>query len=145
MREANFSKHRARPATLIQARELRRDSAPAEKLLWQRLGNRQLNGLKFWRQVPIGRYVADFVNAQSKLVIELDGQSHLGKEVYDNERELTIASAGYRVVRFLNAEIFCNIEDVLSRISAECDAAYHFATSPHPGPLPGGEREESKC
>ena len=62
---------------LSRARALRRESTPAERKLWQKLRNHQLNGLKFRRQVPLGRYIADFYCATAQLVIELDGISHI--------------------------------------------------------------------
>src|SRR5262245_31974636 len=122
MPRSTDSSHRFRPATLAQARVLRDDQAPAEEQLWERLRNRQLNGLKFRRQVPIGRYVADFVCREQKLVIELDGDTHVGNEERDCLREVDIAAAGYRVVRFVNAEVYRDVDDVLIRIASECRA-----------------------
>jgi very-short-patch-repair endonuclease len=58
------------------AQKLRKNITPPEVILWCRLRNRQLNGAKFRRQHPIGRYVVDFYCHQNKLVIELDGPTH---------------------------------------------------------------------
>ncbi len=59
-----------------QTKELRQRSTEAEKLLWRYLRAKQLQGLKFRRQQPIGRYVVDFVCFSKKVVIELDGGQH---------------------------------------------------------------------
>ena len=95
------------------ARELRRNSTPAEKLLWSELRNRRLNGAKFLRQHPLiyeedrGRlhfFIADFYCSQHKLVIELDGKIHELQKDYDKERDLIISRMGLNIVRFKNEE-----------------------------------------
>jgi len=95
------------------ARELRKNSTPAEKLLWKELRNRQLSNLKFYRQHPLiyeedrGRlhfFIADFYCAEHKLVIELDGKIHEKQRNYDRERDLIIEKLGLSVVRFKNKE-----------------------------------------
>src|SRR5438034_2400561 len=58
------------------ARRLRKNQTDAERILWLRLRDRRLNGLKFRRQVPIGRYVVDFFCADAHLVVEVDGGQH---------------------------------------------------------------------
>jgi len=65
------------------ARQLRRNQTDAEKLLWMSLRNRQINDLKFRRQVPLGRFIVDFVCFENKLIIELDGGQHADAEEYD--------------------------------------------------------------
>lgn len=62
--------------TVGQARKLRRDTTEAEKLLWKHLRNRNLAGLKFRRQHPVGRYVTDFCCEEEKLIVDLDGGQH---------------------------------------------------------------------
>jgi very-short-patch-repair endonuclease len=59
-----------------QARELRQELTPAEKVLWQALRDKQLAGFKFRRQHPIDRFIADFYCAACKLIVELDGGIH---------------------------------------------------------------------
>src|SRR5262245_5940120 len=58
------------------ARRLRRNQTDAERVLWFRLRDRRLAGLKFKRQVPIDRFVVDFVCKDERLIIELDGGQH---------------------------------------------------------------------
>ncbi|HEV7784341.1 MAG TPA: endonuclease domain-containing protein [Thermoanaerobaculia bacterium] len=60
------------------ARTLRKSATPAEKVLWERLRDRQLVNLKFLRQVPIGPFVADFCCRDRRLIVELDGEVHDG-------------------------------------------------------------------
>lgn len=57
-------------------RELRRTSTKAEKILWEHLRDKRMNGLKFRRQPPLDKYIADFYCHEKKLVIELDGSVH---------------------------------------------------------------------
>jgi len=109
----------------------------AEARLWRHLRDRQLAGLKFVRQEPIGRYYADFVCRERHLIIELDGSQH-ADSAHDKIRDTQLARLGYRVLRVWNNEVFLNIEGVLMTVRAELDDA------PHPNPLPAsGEREHA--
>jgi len=109
----------ADPCTLQNARELRRQSTKAEKILWSLLRNRQLKGKKFRRQHAIARYVADFYCHECKLIVELDGHHHAGEEgrEYDELRTKVLAEMGITVIRFWNDEIIKSSEKVLRKIS----------------------------
>ena len=74
--------------------------------------------MKFKRQYPIGNYIVDFVCIEKKLIIEIDGGQHNEKDniKYDNIRTQYLESAGYKVIRFWNNDVFENIEGVLSEI-----------------------------
>ena len=104
------------------ARNLRKESTAQEKIIWNLIRNRQLNGLKFVRQYPIGRYIADFACRQKKIVIELDGGQHNELEAikYDKERTDYIVSQGYRVIRFWNNDIDSNLEGVYEKLLEFC-------------------------
>ena len=91
-----------------------------EAKLWARIRNRQLAGLKFRRQQVIGPYIADFVCASEKVVVELDGVSHELAEAYDAERTEFLASIGYRVLRFTNEQVRSHIDAVLAEIAKSC-------------------------
>src|SRR6266478_6495420 len=54
-------------------RSLRQNMTEAEWRLWQILRSHQIRGHKFRRQVPIGRYIADFVCHEARLIVEVDG------------------------------------------------------------------------
>lgn len=102
------------------ARELRKKPTRAEKVLWQKLRNRKLGGLKFVRQHPIGRYVTDFYCHELGLVVELEGSIHenLDQRSYDADRFEEFENRGLKILRFKNEMIRENIEAVLERILA---------------------------
>ena len=99
------------------ARSLRRNSTDAERLLWQRLRNRQVDGLKFRRQAPIGPYVADFFCLKRNLIVEVDGGRHATAQDRDAARTAWLEARGYRVIRFWNNEVIGNIEGVVETIA----------------------------
>ena len=101
------------------ARFLRRDSTDAEKRLWSALRDRRLEGIRFRRQVVLGRYVADFCSANPKLVIELDGIQHENQRRYDDARTQYLEAQGYVVLRFWNGDVFTHFDAVLSTIADE--------------------------
>jgi very-short-patch-repair endonuclease len=117
------TRHRIYPRTLANARRLRAETVVAEHKLWQRLRNRQLDGVKFRRQVPIGKYVADFVCQEAKLILELDGPTHDEREEHDEQRTHWLTSHGYRVIRFANEDVHRHTEAVLRTILRECGRA----------------------
>lgn len=87
------------------ARSLRKAQTPAEAKLWSILRNRRLDGLKFRRQHPIGRYVADFCCEELRLIIELDGGQHAEMEQQDRLRTLVLGDMKYLVLRFWNIDV----------------------------------------
>ena len=97
------------------ARALRANETDAEAFLWSELRGRRLHGWKFRRQVPINGFIADFLCATAKLIDELDGNQHVESE-YDRIRDMKLADAGYRVIRFWNHEALAEREWVLERI-----------------------------
>ena len=99
------------------ARKLRKNQTEAEKKLWKVLRNKQLEGLKFRRQFPFGRYVADFVCNEKKLVVEVDGGQHANQGLEDKKRTKFFEEEGYQVLRFWNNEVLVNIEGVMEIIS----------------------------
>jgi very-short-patch-repair endonuclease len=103
--------------TLI-SRELRTNQTDAETELWNRIRNRQINGDKFVRQEPIGRYICDFVCREKLVVIEVDGGQH-SESARDEVRDRYLRAQGYRVMRFWNNDVLSNIDGVLTAIHAE--------------------------
>jgi very-short-patch-repair endonuclease len=103
------------------AKELRKELTPAEELLWDRLRNRQLAGLKFRRQHPIGRSIVDFYCAEKRLIIEVDGGIHNQSVHEDLERTIVLQDRGYRVIRIKNHDIEQNIDLVLNTIAKACE------------------------
>ena len=98
------------------ARRLRANQTDAEAVLWNRIRNRQIDGHKFARQVPIGAYICDFVCREKQIVIEVDGGQHDARQERDAQRTRFLEGKGYRVLRFWNNEVLGNIEGVLLMI-----------------------------
>jgi very-short-patch-repair endonuclease len=122
---------------LANARLLRANSTDAERRLWYYLRHRRLSGYRFLRQVPIGRFVVDFVCIRARLIVEIDGGEHAESVIEDLERTLHLARAGFRVIRFWNDEALQRTEAVLESILEALIQA-----CPHPDPLPqAGEGE----
>ena len=111
------------PSTIkARAKELRRPLTPQERTLWQRLRNRQLNGLKFRRQHFIHHFILDFYCHEHQLAVEIDGDSHAepAQLRYDQARTEWLAEHGIRVIRFTNREVEHNLAGVLAEIGRGC-------------------------
>jgi very-short-patch-repair endonuclease len=106
----------------VRARALRQSSTDAEKLLWFRLRNRQLLDLKFRRQRPIGRYIADFACLEIGLVIELDGGQHLDQIAYDAQRTADMKELGFHTLRFWDHEVLKETDAVMEKIRQVAEA-----------------------
>ena len=91
-----------------------------ERLLWGKLRDRRLAGIKFRRQQPVGPYVADFYCPSARLVIELVGRSHLGRYEADRERQDYLEQRGLRVIRFSNDRLLDDLAGVVRQISRAC-------------------------
>ncbi|HJS29343.1 MAG TPA: DUF559 domain-containing protein, partial [Anaerolineales bacterium] len=104
------------------AKELRKEMTPAEHALWQRLRRKQLLGLKFRRQHPLGPIIADFCCPSCRLIVEIDGSIHDFQKGSDAERSEQFINYGYRVLRFRNDEILTDISRVIERIASACEA-----------------------
>jgi len=90
----------------------------AERHLWSSLRGKQILGVQFYRQKPIGSYVVDFFAPAAKLVIEVDGSQHFepGPEHYDSARTDYLKSSGLQVLRFDNRQVLLETEAVVERI-----------------------------
>lgn len=109
------------------AKNLRKSSTDAEKLLWRYLRSKQLAGLKFRRQQPIGDYIVDFVCFENRVIIEADGGLHNKQK--DNKRDQWFHEKGFNVLRFWNTDILTNINGVLEIIEKNC-----LSETPSPNP-----------
>jgi very-short-patch-repair endonuclease len=108
------------------ARALRRDAPFPERLVWSRIRSGQLEGWKFRRQHPVGRYIADFACVELRLIVELDGDTHgeATQVCRDAARTAYLEAEGWQVIRFWNAEVMDSLDGVLQQIS---DAARAIA------------------
>ena len=107
------------------------------KLLWSRLRDRRMNGLKFRRQHPFGPYVLDFFCASSNLGVEVDGSGHLDREPRDEARARWLGEHGVRVLRFWNNEV----RDSLDAVVEEIAVAAATPLTPNPSPRCAGRGE----
>ena len=84
------------------ARRLRSDLTDAEQKLWFHLRRKQIGGIQFYRQRPIGEYIVDFVAPSAKLVVEVDGSQHADVQVQKNDamRTTFLTTQGFHVMRF---------------------------------------------
>ncbi|WP_353093081.1 endonuclease domain-containing protein [Methylibium sp.] len=117
----------------MRARALRTAPTDAERSLWQALRNRQLDGYKFRRQHPVGRYFADFACVEAGLVVELDGGQHFEPVAAraDAERTAALSALGFHVLRYTNREALTERDAVLAAILNWLNSNH-----PHPNPLP---------
>ena len=104
------------------ARQLRKHGTKGEAILWRDV----LKAKQFWpyqfnRQHIIGDYIVDFVSRNLKLIIEIDGSSHLFKNREDFKRQEFLEANGYKVVRFSESQVLFRIDEVV----AEIDYAIH--------------------
>ena len=108
----------ASPEIFARAKELRKNMTPAEKMLWQRLRNYQLDGFYFRRQHPIKYFIADFYCAKADLIVEVDGGVHNDPDAqeWDINRTAELEKSGITVIRFTNEEVFNDIERVIQKI-----------------------------
>ena len=89
------------------ARTMRRLPTEAERVMWGLLRGRQLDGMKFRRQAPIGPYIADFVCFDAKLIVECDGGQH-ADSAHDSHRDAWLRSRDFTILRFWNGEVIEN-------------------------------------
>ena len=122
-----------------QARRLRKVATPQEKRLWWHLRDRQLGGLKFRRQVPIGDRIVDFFCTEANLAVELDGSGHCRHftQTDDLDRAIELHEKGIRVMRFYNSEVDDNLDGVLNAILLAVDPEKSlWASDADTGPSP---------
>ena len=103
------------------ARELRNNPTDAERRLWQELKRRQIAGVKFRRQQPIGPFIVDFVCFERRVIVEVDGGQHAEQLHQDEQRTRWLEAQGYRVLRFWNNDVLANTEDVAQAILDEVE------------------------
>lgn len=105
--------------------ELRAAMTDAEHTLWSYLRRKQIGGLRFRRQQPIGPYVVDFYCSAAKLVIELDGGHHNeeSRRLYDEARTQWLRSEGFHVLRIANSELSSKRDLALEWIWQQVEAS----------------------
>ena len=101
------------------SRELRSRQTKAKSLIWAVLRAKQLAGLKFRRQHPIGPYFVDFACVEQDVVVELDGGYHDLQYEKDRQRQAFLESKGWLVIRFSNEEVLADVEAVAISIARQ--------------------------
>jgi very-short-patch-repair endonuclease len=120
------------------SRRLRANQTDAEEKLWYALRSRQLCGLKFVRQQPIGRYTCDFVCREKRIVIEVDGGQH-AESKQDAVRDRYLHEQGYRVFRYWNNDVLSNLQACSKRSQAK-SRIREWATAAKAVPCPSPAR-----
>ncbi len=108
---------RISPGKTHNSRELRKNMTHVERLIWHKIRARQLQGVRFRRQYPIGRYIVDFICLEQHLIIELDGGQHAEQQNYDTDRDIWLTRQGFKVLRFWNNEVLENMDGIVQIIS----------------------------
>ncbi len=100
------------------SRALRSNMTDAEQHLWQRIRNKQICGVQFYRQKPLLSFIVDFYCPKVMLVIELDGSQHfeLDHQVKDRVRDAQLAGTGLKVLRFDDRQVLLESDAVLAVI-----------------------------
>ena len=106
----------ATPEKMEIAKNLRNNMTHTELLLWEKLKEKQICGLRFRRQHPIDLFIVDFYCHQVRLVVEIDGEIHSQQIEYDDGRSAEMEKFGIKVIRFMNYEVQNDIEKVVSEI-----------------------------
>lgn len=100
------------------ARELRKNSTPAEIVFWKMVKGKAL-GVEFHRQVPMLNYIVDFYCHEIGLAIELDGTIHDDSFLEDAKRQGELEQQGVVFLRFSNEEVLHYSNHVLNILSAK--------------------------
>ena len=100
------------------ARRLRSELTDSESLLWSRLRRKQILGVQFYRQKPVGSYIVDFYEPRARLVIEINGAQHLEQDHArkDELRDEYLKNKGFLVMRFNNLQVLQQLESVVQKI-----------------------------
>ena len=104
------------------AETLRKNMTQSEKIIWEKVCRNQL-GVRIRRQHPVWKYIADYYCHEVKLVIEIDGDIHLSREIkeYDINRDVTLNEFGIDIVRFTNNEVVSGIDKVIIEIKQKIE------------------------
>ena len=127
------------PSLTARAKAIRKQMSEPETRIWLQLRANRFSSVKFRRQKVIGNYIVDFAANAPKLVVELDGDSHAGRESYDTARTRYLEGEGYRVVRYSNVEVMENMDGVFTHLSSVIG---EMGRPPLPTLSPEGEREK---
>ena len=109
------------PLLAVRAHAMRHEPTPSELALWRGLSGKKL-GVAFRRQVPIHRFIVDFLAPEVRLAVEVDGSSHARKRSADARRDEKLRRLGYRVLRLDAKLVLRDLPAAVRRITAELQA-----------------------
>lgn len=113
------------PELVARAKELRQSMTPTESKLWQCLRGNRLGGYHFRRQQIIEGYIVDFYCHAVGLVVEVDGDIHDQQKDYDQERDEQMRGLDLKILRFSNADVNGDLNNILHIILEECKRREH--------------------
>ena len=110
--------HQYNPKIKNTARTLRKNMTDSELKLWSRIRRRQIFGLQFYRQRPIGNYIVDFYCPRAQLVLEVDGLQHMQELAVrkDNYRDSYLKQQGIKVLKFDNLQVLKQLDAVVEKV-----------------------------
>ena len=110
--------HQYKPKLKNTARTLRKNMGDSELKLWSRIRRKQIFGLQFYRQRPIGNYIVDFYCPKAELVLEVDGLQHMNKLAIqkDKYRGSYLKQQGVKVLRFDNLQVLKQLDAVVEKV-----------------------------
>ena len=127
------------PRLKLNRRQLRKNMTESEQVLWERLRKKQILGVQFYRQKPIGNYIVDFFAPKAKLVVEVDGSQHMKapEALKDRHRDEYLTHHGLLVLRFNDLELVKETDGVMEVIFQRM--AERLSKNPPRRPLKRGE------
>jgi very-short-patch-repair endonuclease len=125
------------------ARRLRREMSPAERLLWWAL-KQHPGGYRFRKQCPQGPFALDFACLSARLAVEVDGNAHdeASRQDRDERRDRYLSQLGFETMRIPAAEVFRNLEGVVSGVVEVCRTRGPLHRSSSGPPPRSGEEQE---
>ena len=106
---------RPSPLITLRARQHRSNLTPTEEALWAHLRGCRL-GVWFRRQVPLGRFIVDFLAPSAHLIVEVDGGYHQARRSLDARRDQQLTRLGYQVLHLEADLVRTNIQAALAHI-----------------------------
>jgi very-short-patch-repair endonuclease len=113
---------------------LRKNLTDSEQVLWSRLRRKQLLGIQFYRQRPIGNYIVDYFAPKAKLVVEVDGSQHMQGDhpKKDKERDAYLANLGLQVLRYNSRQVLLETGAVVEAIYCAMAERVNMKSPPSP-------------
>ena len=101
------------------SRNLRQSMTEAECLLWSKVRRKQIFGVQFYRQKPLGFFIVDFYAPKVQLIVEVDGGHHFEpkQRKEDAKRDAYFFEMNLKVLRYDNYELLTSVDEVVQDIA----------------------------